>query len=192
VVAVRKPKDGPYIHPQALVETRAIGARTRVWAFAHVQDGASVGADCNIGDHCYVEAGVTIGNGVVVKNGVSIWSGVTIESGVFIGPNAAFTNDLRPRSRVRRDLCRTVIREGASIGANATLLSDIDIGRHALVAAGAVVTKSVPAFSLVVGNPARVRGAVCRCGASLRFAGKRAACACGARYQRLRGQVTEI
>lgn len=174
------------------METRTIGARTRVWAFAHVQDGASVGADCNIGDHCYVEAGVTIGDRVVVKNGVSIWAGVTIESGVFIGPNAAFTNDLRPRSRVRRELCRTVVREGASIGANATLLSDIEIGRYALVGAGAVVTESVPAFSLVVGNPARVRGAVCRCGSALRFAGKGAACACGARYQRVRGQVIEI
>ena len=192
MVARRRTANTPYVHPQALVETRTIGPRTRVWAFAHVQDGARIGADCNIGDHCYIESDVTIGDGVVVKNGVSIWAGVTIESRAFIGPNVAFTNDLRPRSRVHRDLCRTVICEGASIGANATLLSKIEVGRYALVGAGAVVTRSVPPFAVVTGNPARVRGAACRCGETLRFVRGRAACACGARYRSVRGRVTEI
>ncbi|MBI4517228.1 MAG: N-acetyltransferase [Deltaproteobacteria bacterium] len=180
----------PYVHPQALVETRDIGPRTRIWGFSHVQAGARVGADCNIGEQCFVEAGASIGDGVVVKNGVSLWAGVTIEAGVFIGPNVAFTNDPRPRSRVYHEQpAATVVREGASIGANATLLSRIEIGRYAMIGAGAVVTKSVPAFALVLGNPARVRGAVCGCGQTLRFTAGRAACACGRRFRRVRGKV---
>lgn len=182
----------PYVHPRALVESNTIGARTRVWAFAHVQAGVRVGADCNIGEQCFLEAGVTIGDGVVIKNGVSIWAGITIESGAFIGPNVAFTNDARPRSRVYHDEPgRTVVREGASIGANATLLSGLEVGRYALVGAGAVVTKSVPAFTLVIGNPARMDGRVCRCAAPLRFVRHRAVCECGRQYRKIRGGIEE-
>jgi acetyltransferase-like isoleucine patch superfamily enzyme len=180
------------VHPRALVESNTIGARTRVWAFAHVQAGVRIGTDCNIGEQCFLETGVTIGDGVVIKNGVSIWAGVTIESGAFIGPNVAFTNDARPRSRVYHDEPnRTVVREGASIGANATVLSGLEVGRYALVGAGAVVTKSVPAFTLVIGNPARMDGRVCRCAASLRFVRHRAVCECGRQYRKIRGGIEE-
>lgn len=181
------------IHPSALVETDQIGAGTRVWAFCHLLAGASIGRNCNLGDHCYVEGGARIGDDVVVKNGVAIWQGVTIEDRVFIGPNVAFTNDRVPRAKVfRAEYDRAVIREGTSIGANATLLCPITVGRYALVGAGAVVTKDVPDFGLVVGNPARLRGYVCRCGERLVFAQGRAACSRGCRFQQVDGMMEEI
>ena len=147
----------PFIHPQALVESDAIGEGTRIWAFCHVLAGATVGRDCNLGDHAFVESGVTIGDECVIKNGVSIWDGVTLEDRVFVGPNAAFTNDLVPRARVRRGAWdRTLVKEGASIGANATLVCPLVVGRYALIGAGAVVTRDVPSGCQVVGNPARL------------------------------------
>lgn len=155
-------------HPLALVESDAIGAGTRVWAWAHVMKGARLGADCNIGEHCFVEQGVVLGDRVTVKNGVSIWEGVTAEDDVFFGPNAVLTNDPRPRSKMRRDAyVRTLFRKGASIGANATMLCGVTIGRYAMVGAGAVVIRDVAPHALVVGNPARIVGHVCRCGARL-------------------------
>lgn len=184
---------GAKIHPQALVETDRIGAGTRVWAFAHILPGARIGQDCNIGDHSYVEGGVAIGDEVVIKNGVSIWDGVTIEDRVFVGPNAAFTNDLMPRAKVvRAEYQRTLVREGASLGANATLVCGITVGRYALIGAGAVVTRDVPDFGLVVGNPARLAGFVCRCGDRLVFREAEADCACGRRYRRTADRVEEI
>lgn len=166
-------------HPTALVESDAIGEGTRIWAFVHVLAGAVIGRDCNVGDHCYIEAGAVIGDGVTIKNGVSIWDGVTIERGVFIGPNVTLTNDRRPRSRAAWTLRRTVIREGATIGANATVLPGLTIGAFSLVAAGAVVTRDVPPHALVMGNPARVRGTVCRCGATVTEAPARHCPECG-------------
>jgi len=145
-----------FVHPSALCETEDIGERTRVWAFAHVMKGARLGADCNIGDHAFVESGVVIGDRVTVKNGVAIWDGVTVEDDVFLGPNCVLTNDLMPRSRVFHDEnVRTLIRRGASIGANATIIAGNTLGEYCLVGAGAVVTRDVPAFAIVVGNPAR-------------------------------------
>jgi acetyltransferase-like isoleucine patch superfamily enzyme len=180
-------------HPTALVESDCIGPGTRIWALAHVLKGAVIGRDCNVGDHCYIENGVTIGDEVVLKNGVSLWAGVTIENRVFVGPNVVFSNDLIPRARVyREEYGRTLIREGASLCANATLLCNITVGRFALVGAGAVVTRDVPDFGLVVGNPARLRGSVCRCGQQLNFASERARCGCGCRYRRAGRQVEEI
>ena len=174
---------GAFIHPRALVETNAIGDGTRVWAFCHVLAGATVGRDCNLGDHAFVENGVTIGDECVIKNSVSIWTGVTLEDRVFVGPNAAFTNDLVPRARVRRKVFdQTLVKEGASIGANATLVCPLVVGRYALIGAGAVVTRDVPDFGLVIGNPARLIGYVCRCGERLAFANGRAACSCGRTY----------
>lgn len=148
-----------FVHPHALCESTDIGERTRIWAFAHVMKDARIGADCNIGDHSFVESGVVIGDRVTVKNGVAIWDGVTIEDDVFLGPNCVLTNDLMPRSRVYHDEnVRTLIRRGASIGANATIVAGNTLGEYCLVGAGAVVTHDVPAFALVVGNPARQTG----------------------------------
>jgi acetyltransferase-like isoleucine patch superfamily enzyme len=144
-------------HPNAIVETRNVGERTRVWAFAHILPRAMIGADCNICDNVFIENDVVLGNRVTVKCGVQLWDGIRLEDDVFVGPNATFTNDPAPRST--QHLAKypgTVVRQGASIGANATILPGITIGRHALVGAGAVVTRSVPPYAVVVGNPARI------------------------------------
>jgi len=150
-----------FIHPNALVETEKIGKNTRIWAFAHVLPGAVIGEDCNLCDQIFVENDVIIGNRVTIKCGVQIWDGITLEDDVFIGPNATFTNDPFPRSKQYPvSFTRTVIRKGASIGANATILPGLTIGQYALVGAGTVVTKDVPPFSIVIGNPARITGYV--------------------------------
>ena len=145
-----------YKHPQALVETDHIGEGTRVWAFSHVLPGAVIGLECNICDHVFIENDVTIGNRVTIKCGVQIWDGLRVEDDVMIGPNATFTNDLYPRSKQSFELQNTIVKRGASIGANATVLCGITIGEGAMVGAGAVVTKDVPPFSVVVGNPAKI------------------------------------
>ena len=182
-----------YIHPKALVENDAIGEGTKVWAFAHVLKGAVIGRDCNIGDHCFIEGGVTLGNEVVIKNGVSIWEGVTIEDGVFVGPNVNFTNDRVPRAKVfKEEYDKTVVKKGASIGANATLVCPITIGRYALVGAGAVVTRDVPDYGLVYGNPAKLKGWVCRCGKKLAFEKEKAVCGCGLVYLKEGPQITPV
>ena len=160
--------DSVFVHPQALVETDLIGSETRVWAFAHVMKNVRIGERCNVGDHSFIESGVKIGDDVTIKNGVSIWEGVDISDRVFIGPNAAFTNDLRPRSRVYHDEpVRTTVGEGASIGANATIIAGAHLGRYAMVGAGAVVTKPVKDFELVVGNPAKHAGWISKTGEKL-------------------------
>ncbi|MBN1125598.1 MAG: WxcM-like domain-containing protein [Sedimentisphaerales bacterium] len=150
------------IHPQAIVEPGAkIGAGTRVWAFAHVLPGAKVGKQCNLCDHTFLENDVILGDEVTVKCGVYLWDGIEIQDRVFIGPNATFTNDKFPRSRQYPERFeRTVVCQGASIGANATILPGLTIGANAMVGAGAVVTHDVPANSIVTGNPARIVGYV--------------------------------
>ncbi|HKT80055.1 MAG TPA: acyltransferase [Vicinamibacterales bacterium] len=183
----------PYAHPQALVESDAIGEGTRVWAFAHVMNGAVVGRDCNIGEHCFIEKGAVVGDRVTVKNHVAIWAGITIHDGVFIGPNASLTNDYRPRSRhADWTLSPTEIGEGATIGANATIVCGIEIGPFAFVGAGSVVTRNVAPHALVYGNPARQRGFVCQCAEPLTFKNQQARCrACKRRYRKdRRGNVT--
>lgn len=148
-----------FIHEKALCESGDIGQGTRVWAFAHVLPGARIGRDCNICDGVFVENDVVIGDRTTVKCGVQLWDGVRLGNDVFVGPNATFTNDLFPRSRQHPErYARTIVEDGASIGANATLLAGITIGRGAMVGAGAVVTRSVPANAIVVGNPARIKG----------------------------------
>lgn len=153
------------IHPSALVESDQIGGGTRIWAFAHVSEGAIVGEESNICDHTFLESGVVVGNRVTLKSGVYLWTGTEIEDDVFVGPNATFTNDAYPRSRAYLDEHpRTIVRRGASIGAGAVILPGIEIGAYAMIGAGAVVTRSVPAFALAYGNPARVHGRVDRRG----------------------------
>ncbi|HSK50526.1 MAG TPA: WxcM-like domain-containing protein [Solirubrobacterales bacterium] len=150
-----------FVHPQAICESDRVGAGTRIWAFAHVLEGAEIGAECNICDGVFVEGGARIGDRVTVKCGVQLWEGVSLEDDVFVGPNATFTNDPMPRGRPRLNgQPGTVVRAGASIGANATLLPGIEIGLGAMVGAGAVVTESVPPHSVVSGNPAQIQGYV--------------------------------
>lgn len=145
-----------FIHEQALVESEDIGAGTRIWAFAHVMAGARVGADCNVCDHTYIEGDVVVGDRVTIKSGVYLWAGMRVEDDVFIGPQATFANDRFPRSRQPFRCETTTLCRGASIGAGAVILPGITVGEGAMVGAGAVVTRDIPRFAVVVGNPARV------------------------------------
>lgn len=146
-----------FIHKLACVETQSIGRGTRIWAFAHILPRAIIGEDVNICDHTFIENDVIVGNRVTIKCGVYLWDGVRLEDDVFVGQNAAFTNDPFPRSRQYLDkFPQTIVKQGASIGANATILPGLIIGKNAMVGAGAVVTKNVPDNAVVVGNPARI------------------------------------
>ena len=161
---------GVRVHPLGLCESDDVGPGTRVWAWAHVMPGARVGADCNVCDHAFVEGGARLGDRVTVKNGVMVFAGVDVGDDVFLGPGVVFTNDLRPRAHVKRGgdaLLPTVVEDGVTLGAGAVVVCGIRIGRHAFAAAGAVVTRDVPAHAFVAGNPARVRGWVCSCGERL-------------------------
>ena len=145
--------------------------------------GARIGADCNVGDHAFIEGGAVIGNRVTVKNCVLVWDKVTVEDEVFLGPNMVFTNELTPRAAFKKPAqtwLPTLVRRGASIGANATIVCGITIGAGAFVGAGSVVVRDVPAYALVVGNPARRIGWVCACGERL---GADLACGCARRYR---------
>lgn len=194
--------DRAWAHPQAIVETDAIGLDTRIWAFSHVMAGATVGGACNIGEHVFIEAGARVGDRVTIKNGVQIWEGVTLEDDVFVGPNAVFTNDRHPRSprseaagsryRDKGWLSPTIVREGASVGANATILCGAEIGRFAAVGAGAVVTRHVQPFVVVTGIPAAPAGYVCRCGQPMGDGWTDRICgSCGRMYRVIEALVQE-
>jgi len=144
-----------FAHPLADVQSDDVGGGTRIWQFAVILKGARVGRDCNICAHSFIEGGVVIGDRVTIKSGVFLWDGLIVEDDVFIGPNATFTNDRFPRSRVRVDYPTTRICAGASIGAAAVILPGLTIGREAMIGAGAIVTKSVPDEETWVGNPAQ-------------------------------------
>lgn len=179
--------NGYFQHPHAVVEPGAkIGKGTRVWAFAHVLEGSIIGEDCNICDHTFIEGNVELGNRVTIKCGVYLWNGLRLEDGVFIGPSAVFTNDPRPRSRqALPEFPLTVLKEGCSVGANSTTLPGLTIGRWAMIGAGAVVTRDVPDYGLVRGNPARLVGWVCRCGKKLApMAAGQLQCECGLTYEK--------
>lgn len=158
-----------FIHPLAVIDEGAkIGDGTRIWHFAHVRGSAAIGKRCNIGKDVYIDANVVIGNNVKIQNGVSIYNGVTIEDDVFCGPHMTFTNDLYPRAFSETwEIVKTRVKRGASIGANATIVCNITLGEYCMVGSGAVVTHDVPAHGLVVGNPARIVGFVCKCGLPL-------------------------
>lgn len=163
-----------------------IGEGTKIWHFSHIMKGCKIGRNCNIGQNVVVSPGVELGDGCKVQNNVSIFTGVICEDAVFLGPSCVFTNIVNPRAFIgrRSEYRRTVIKKGASIGANATIVCGHTIGHYAFVGAGSVVTKDVPDYALVYGCPAEVRGWVCRCGERLQFSGGRAVCSvCRKAYQ---------
>jgi UDP-2-acetamido-3-amino-2,3-dideoxy-glucuronate N-acetyltransferase len=173
----------PQIHPTAEVSDRAkIGAGTKIWHHAQVREDSEVGENCIIGKNVYIDFGVIIGSGVKIQNNVSVYNGVTIEDDVFIGPSACFTNDLYPRARCWNESKRvtTIVKKGASIGANSTIICGNTIGEHAMVGAGSVVAMDIPDHALAYGNPARVKGYVCTCGRKLEGDGVVKCVECGA------------
>ncbi len=170
-----------FVHQTAVVDSGAqIGAGTKIWHFSHIMPRAVVGKGCNLGQNVFVDNDVVIGNGVKIQNNVSVYKGVVVEEDVFLGPSVVFTNVVNPRSFIERktEFKPTVVRRGASIGANATIVCGVEIGAYALVGAGSVVTKNVKSFALVYGNPARQHGWVSKSGYALVFNSKgRATCA---------------
>lgn len=177
-------EESSFIHESSYIdEYVTIGKGTKVWHFCHVQRGARIGDDCTLGQNAYIGEDVTIGNNVKIQNNVSIYSGVTLEDYVFCGPSVVFTNDYNPRSRYPKGklYMKTHVCCGASIGGNATIICGVRIGKNALIGAGAVVTKDVPDYGLVLGIPARLVGWVCECGRKL---GDELLCAgCGKKYR---------
>lgn len=174
----------PQIADTAVVaESAAVGPGTRIWHFAQVRERARIGDQCNVGKGAYIGADVVVGHRCKIENNASLFEGLTVEDGVFIGPHVVFTNDRRPRATNPDgslqtaddwEMGRTTVRRGASIGAGAIVIPGLEIGRYAMVGAGAVVTRDVPAHALVVGNPARVVGWVCACGRERMTSGPRA------------------
>jgi UDP-2-acetamido-3-amino-2,3-dideoxy-glucuronate N-acetyltransferase len=159
-----------FLHPSAVVdESCSIGSKTKIWHFTHILKGCKIGEECNVGQNVVIGPEVTIGSGCKIQNNVSVYQGVTLEDGVFCGPSMVFTNVFNPRAHIRRmeELRPTLVKTGASIGANATIVCGNTIGRYAFVGAGSVVTRSVPDHALVVGNPARHKGWMCTCGTKL-------------------------
>ena len=190
-----------FVHESSYVdEPCEIGEGTRIWHFSHVMSGATVGRGCNIGQNVVILPEVRIGDNVKIQNNVSIYTGVELEDDVFCGPSMVFTNVVNPRSHVPRkdEYRRTLVRRGASIGANATVVCGHTIGRYSFIGAGAVVTRDVPDFALVVGNPGRIAGWICQCGIKLALSRdpqleEASTCsACGKNYLKKSGAVTEV
>ncbi len=179
-----------FVHPSSYIDEGAeIGQGTKIWHFSHVMPRARIGRRCNIGQNVLVASDVVIGDNVKIQNNVSLYTGVIVEDDAFLGPSMVFTNVINPRSHViRKDEYKTtLVKKGASIGANATIVCGVTLGRYCFVGAGSVVTHDVPDYALVYGNPARLRGWMCQCGVRLEFAAERgtetAACSqCGCRY----------
>ena len=178
-----------FVHPRGLCDSDDVGEGTRVWAFAHVLKGARVGRDCNVCDGAYIESGAVVGDRVTVKNQVMIFEGVEIADDVFLGPGVAFTNDLKPRARIKRhgdQLVGTRVEQGVTLGARVTVVCGVAIGENAFVGAGAVVVRDVPPHAFVVGNPGRQIGWACECGERLP---EELGCACGRAYELVDGRL---
>jgi UDP-2-acetamido-3-amino-2,3-dideoxy-glucuronate N-acetyltransferase len=188
-----------FVHESSYIDDGAeIGTGTKIWHFCHVMPRTQIGERCNIGQNVLVASGVKIGSNVKIQNNVSLYTGVIIEDDVFLGPSMVFTNVMNPRSHVNRkeEYQQTLVKRGASVGANATIVCGNTIGKYAFIGAGSVVTRNVPDYALLHGNPARVRGWMCQCGIKLSFADKdgeeRATCqSCGTSYLKQDQKVTE-
>lgn len=193
-----KPGDELFVHQSSFVDDGCeIGSGTKIWHFSHVMSGARIGRRCNIGQNVVISPHVTLGDNVRIQNNVSVYTGVTLEDDVFCGPSMVFTNVINPRSHVsRKDEFRpTLVKRGASLGANSTIVCGHTIGRYAFVGAGAVVTKDVPDYALVVGNPGRLAGWVCACGVKLisSTSPRDINCqACGAQYRARDGAMVAV
>lgn len=182
-----------YVHSSSYVDDNVIiGDGTKIWHFCHIQKGASIGKNCSLGQNVNISNNVIVGDGCKIQNNVSLYEGVVLEDHVFCGPSCVFTNDLTPRAKYPKGSAgyrKTLVKEGASIGANATIVCGVTIGRWALIGSGAVVTKDVPAHALMVGVPAIQKGWVCECGAVLNEDQK---CkACGRTYERIDSGIQE-
>jgi len=168
-----------FAHQTAVIDRGAkIGKGTKIWHFSHIMNGAQVGTNCNLGQNVFVGKGARIGNNVKIQNNVSLYEGVILEDYVFCGPSVTFTNVLKPRSKfpVKGNYQKTIIKRGATLGANASIVCTIEIGEHAFIGAGSVVTKDIPAYALFFGNPARFNGWICECGNKLTTRNKRVSC----------------
>ena len=194
-------RDGYFAHASALIDApESIGKGTKIWHFSHIMPGAVIGEHCSLGQNVFVASGCVIGNNVKIQNNVSIYEGVTLEDDVFCGPSSVFTNVNNPRSHVPRknEYLPTLVQRGATIGANATVVCGATLGRYAFIGAGAIVTRDVPDYAMVYGNPARLRGWMCACGVKLGLGiavdtEETASCsACQRRYRRKGLSVSEV
>lgn len=197
VVGIKEAKAQKYfVHPTATIDALCkIGDGTKIWHYSHIMTGAEIGENCNLGQNVVVSSDVVIGNNVKIQNNVSIYTGVTLEDDVFCGPSMVFTNVTTPRSHISRkhEYKKTLVQKGATIGANATIICGVTIGSYAFIGAGAVVTRDVSPHCLVVGNPAKGVGWICRCGEKLNFIEEIAECnRCGDKYTRENGKITVI
>lgn len=185
-----------FVHESSYVDDNVkIGKGTKIWHFSHIMGNCEIGQKCNIGQNVVISPSVKIGNGVKIQNNVSVYTGIICEDDVFLGPSCVFTNVVNPRSFIERktEYRETIIGRGSSVGANVTIVCGHNIGKYALIGAGAVVTKDIQDYALVVGNPARVLGYVCKCGERLDFKNEKAACkACGEEYIKNNDEVKSI
>lgn len=182
------------IHPSAIVDTKKIGADTRIWAFVHILKDVEIGKNCNICDHVFIENNVKLGNNVTVKCGIYIWDGVIIEDDVFLGPNVVFTNDVRPRSKQYKESVKTILKKGASVGANSTILAGVTMGAYSMSGIGSVITRDVKPHALVYGNPAKQQGWVDEFGNKLKkkTGGKWFSEQTGQLYSETKGELIKI
>lgn len=185
-----------FVHQSSYVdEPCTIGKGTKIWHFTHIMPNCEIGDNCNIGQNVVISSGVTLGNNVKIQNNVSVYTGVTCEDDVFLGPSCVFTNVINPRSHVSRkdEYKETVVKRGASIGANATIVCGHNIGKYAFIGAGTVVTKDVPDYALMVGNPARQLGWMCQCGEKIHFKENDTVCSvCSKQYKKMDNHVREV
>jgi len=185
-----------FVHPTAVVdEPVEIGEGTKIWHFSHIMSGAKIGKNCIIGQNVFIGSGAILGNNIKIQNNVSIYDKVVLEDDVFCGPSMVFTNVFNPRSFISRkkEFRETLVRKGAAIGANATIICGNTIGQYAFIGAASVVTKNVPDYALVYGNPGRVKGWVCQCAEEITFRSGKAVCkACGKHYKKDRSGVKPI
>jgi UDP-2-acetamido-3-amino-2,3-dideoxy-glucuronate N-acetyltransferase len=185
-----------FVHPTAVVDKPVeIGEETRIWHFSHIMSGAKIGKNCLIGQNVFIGSGAILGNNIKIQNNVSIYNRVVLEDDVFCGPSIVFTNVFNPRSFISRkkEFRETLVKKGATIGANATIVCGNTIGQYAFIGAGSVVTKDVPDYALVYGNPGKVKGWICQCAVEITFRSGKAVCkACGNQYKKDRNGVRPI